>query len=361
VDDVGIAAFAARAKPAPQVMVRLRNESSRSRVHLVVRSDQQAVERDVPLPPRGQTVDQFIDMSGDLAETISAEIDADEAPVDDRAWLVREAPWPVIEPRTPLPAALQRMIGVYTRLRPASAASLHVAASDRQLPSDQIGVWIVTGSSQSVPTTRSTARVSPHPITTDVGSWPFAADDGGTTQAPAGFTPLVTLDGRPIVAVRDSPTRQVWLNLDLDAWSRSPDFVVFFSNVFDWLGDGDGAAGSYVAHPIGQLGAEWTRQTTTSAPVGVESGLWPGLYRRSGDGALRAVNAPPDVSWPAPPPQPTPDWRRKLVNQIATSGGGASLWPELLAAALLCTLISLTLWPRTPAVNPQRRPVATVG
>jgi hypothetical protein len=341
-EDVGITAFAARARPTPQVMVRLRNQSARSHLHLVVRSDQQVVERGVSLPPRGQTLDQFIDVPGGLSQTITAQIDADDAPVNDRAWLVREALWPVIDPRTELPAAVRRMMQVYSRLRPASGESRHVAVSDRPLPPDQTGVWIVTDTSRSATTTTPTPQVSPHPITADIGSWPGFADDRVPTQPPAGFTPIVTLSDRPTVAVREAPARQVWLNVDLDAWSHSPDFVVFFSNVFDWLGDT--GTDAYVADPIGQLGAEWTRDTSSPAPGGVESGLWPGLYRRSGDGAVRAVN-PPDVRWLSPP---AVDWRTKLADQPTAGSGRASLWPELLVGALLCGLVSLVLWPLAP-------------
>jgi hypothetical protein len=179
-------------------------------------------------------------------------------------------------------------------------------------------------------------------VTKDVDRWPAPADTAATP--PAGFTVLVSAAGKPIVAVREESTPQVWVNADLDAWSRDPAFVVFFSNAFTWLGAG--GASEFVAHPVGQLGDDWSRVDDSPAPAGVEPGLWPGLYRRR-DGAMRAINAP-DVQWQ--PPAVT-DWRRQLDRQAVQTGGTFPLrsWPCL--AAIACAALAAVVWPSSRSKN----------
>ncbi len=73
---------------------------------------------------------------------------------------------------------------------------------------------------------------TPHLLTAHVQSWPNAS----TSPTPDGFVPIVSRGGKAILAVRNEPVRQVWLNGNVDAWSSTSDFVVFFADAFDWLG-----------------------------------------------------------------------------------------------------------------------------
>ena len=41
-----------------------------------------------------------------------------------------------------------------------------------------------------------------------------------------------------VLAVCQQPVRRVWIGFQSDVFPHYPDFVIFWSNVFDWLGDG---------------------------------------------------------------------------------------------------------------------------
>ena len=57
----------------------------------------------------------------------------------------------------------------------------------------------------------------------------------------------------------------VWVNVDLDVWSQDTPFVIFMTNVFDWVGAT--ADSQLTAHPIAQLEQEWTRVEVTLVPA----------------------------------------------------------------------------------------------
>jgi hypothetical protein len=159
--------------------------------------------------------------------------------------------------------------------------------------------------------------------------------------APAGFTPVVSIGDRVAVAVRETP-RQAWVAIESATFPRRADYVVFWTNLFDWLGQGGDA---FVSHPIGLLGDEWRR--LTDGPPGTEPGLWPGVYERD-DGTLRAVNAGAHTK-PALPPM-TDDWQQRLARLASGRVGGRPLSPYLLITALACALGAALQWPgRRPA------------
>lgn len=342
--DVGIAAVAARSQPTPQVMIRLRNQSHRREIHLRIVSGNQQVDQAVALPIAGNTQDYFIDIPGGLSDSVRVEIEPDDiAPVNDRAWLARESSWPVVQARTPLPMSVQRMIDVYGKSRPGNETSRHATVGFDAVPDGQGGVWIQRERSalnRSMERS-STATVVPQAVTAHVANWPGAADL--TATLPSGFTPVVSRAGHPLVAVHENPA-QVWVNLDLDSWSTSPDFVIFFTNVFDWIGNG--ANPEYRAHPVARLGKEWKRADDSPVPAGVENGLWPGLYRR-GDGTLLAINAP-DTKWEQPLKT---GWQAKLARQQTGGAVKVSLAPDLCAAAVIAGMLAAGFWLNHPALR----------
>ncbi len=291
VRDAGIVRLAARIEPVAQVMVQVRRQglAQGGDLRLRVISGDDVVERVVPPPPGDHIANYFIDMHKGLGQIVRAELlDSDAASFDDRAWLVRERDWPIIEISTGMPAAVERMVSVYNRARPASRTSPHIVLSAGALETGIRGVSLVGGGSSraggSIEAIVS-PTVVPHPITENVAHWPIAASDA---EAPAGWLPLVMSKGKTCIAVRDGAERQAWVNLDLDAWSQTPDFVIFFTNLLDWVGGG--GSEQYVAQPVGMLGDEWTRVDDSPVPAGIEPGFWPGLYRRA-DGALRCESA----------------------------------------------------------------------
>ena len=79
------------------------------------------------------------------------------------------------------------------------------------------------------------------------------------------------------VAVRESPVRQVWIGFTLIRILRTSDFVVFWTNVFDWIGQaqdgwqyafqGGGAASVPASNPANEQRDRKTRDMTYSLQV----------------------------------------------------------------------------------------------
>ena len=330
-ENAGIAYVAARAKPAAQVMVRVNGDASR-KIPVVVSSGGQRVEREV----QGTA---FIDLPqvGQVVEVSLAQSDALSA--DDRAWLVREVGWPRIEAGVKLPDELSRMVEAYRKLRPSRAgAGVVLLVEDAN---DAAGEAVILAPAAESGASGGAPDVADHPVTRGA-AWAEVWRDArvSSEQPPSGFVPVVARGQRVAVAVREQPSRQVWVALESEAFPRRPDYVVFWTNVFDWLGRG---GDEFASHPIGLLGNEWAPQT--DGPEGTEPGLWPGLYRR-GDGTLRSVNAGP-VELPPTTPPPD-DWRERLADLSragAAGAGGHRFSAYLLLAALVCALVAALFWP----------------
>jgi hypothetical protein len=98
-DDVGIVKIAARETPTPEVMVRIRNDSDRKSLGLVVTSGSQRIQKTLDLPPRRGEQNYFLDLPK-FDAVIEAALDVkDDQPADKRAWVGREGTFPKIEPR----------------------------------------------------------------------------------------------------------------------------------------------------------------------------------------------------------------------------------------------------------------------
>jgi hypothetical protein len=345
VHDAGIALLAARDLPVPQVMVRVRNQSDLKAASIVVSCDDRKERQTVELPPRNGTRDYFFTPPR-LGTVVSAELVVkDDLPADDRAWLVREGNRPAIEAATALPAELRRLIDAYQRSRPATDGSsrLAIVGAPAQLPSSAPAVLIASAPAASI---SGAIQAAAHPVTAHVAWDQMPMPLGIAGEAPAGWTPLVSVNGRPIVAVRPDGPRQLWVGFTAPSWPTMPDYVVFWTNVFDWAG---GGGASFTGHPL----ADWSPEWKPAEPGIAEAGMWPGLYRRS-DGALRAFN-PPDVVF-APPPHT--DWK----NQLAALGGSShslDVSGRLLVAAAACIVLASLCWKRRrkPVVANRELPV----
>jgi hypothetical protein len=331
VGDVGIVTLAARAQPTPQVMVRVRNQSSLTTCALELSTDAETIQRSIDLPPRGGTRDYFFNPSR-VGSLISARImPQDDLPADDQAWLVREGSSPRVEIRTPVPEELQRVIGAYQQSRPAMDGStrLLVVGSAADLPADALAVIIAH---PDLETPAGVPEVIPHPVTAHIDWQHLSAPIRMAGEPPAGWTPIVKLGGRPAVAVSPEPARrQVWVGFDAPNWPITADFVVFWTSVFDWAG---GAGRVWVARPLDEWTPEWKPTESASGA----SGFWPGVYRRS-DGAPRAFNAP-DVMF-LPPPRT--DWRSQVAH-LESALTRFDLSRPLLVLAAVAMLLSAATW-----------------
>jgi hypothetical protein len=87
-------------------------------------------------------------------------------------------------------------------------------------------------------------EVAAHPINAGV-DWDAAKPQATAAPLGTGWKPIVSVDKKPIIAIRESPRRQVLISFDAPDFSRTLDFVILWTNVFDWLGGGAGDASSH--------------------------------------------------------------------------------------------------------------------
>ncbi len=327
VDAILITRLAARDKPAAQIMVELLNESARSKATVQITTDDQSSSRAVDLPPRGQRANYFFDPKS-LADRLEASIIDGGAPANNHAWLVREGSYPKIQIETTLDPAIQRMIDVYSRNRPPTngAETVRVCGSLQDLPDDGTGI-IVYPSRETV--RFQSLSFASHPILEHVDLKSISAD--GLTislAAPQGWTPLISMGDRILAAYRTVPHRAVWIGFDSPAWERTPDFVIFWANLLDWVGSG---GQGYVSHPLTEVNPAWQMITAPGLSPSPPSGEWPGLYKNPIDGQTMAVNAPVIET------KPFIDntWPNRLSAALEDGSHGFDLTRVLLAIALL--------------------------
>lgn len=313
--------------PRGQVMVRLLNFGNAAHVNLHVQSDGRTQSQDVDVPGNGDAKNCFVDMPS-LGASVKAWIDpADDNPLDHAAWLVRQPLWPGVEAHGNVPEPLRRMIQTYTRLRPADESSITVAVQDAALPlPDSPAVCLPDESSPK------NITLSDHPqITTDndpigIGNldWPTMLAGATLADPPTGWQVILQADGHPVLATRANP-RQVWAGFNSPRASRSVDYVLFWSRVFDWLGT---AGNQYTGITVQPLDDTW-KAIDLAEPSFGETGCIPGLYRAL-DGTLQAVNAKVEDM----PFTPAGPWREQVRQAMKNVRGQIALSPWLALAAL---------------------------
>ncbi len=343
ITNVGIDLLSVRASPATAAMVRLFNQSGLASAELIVRADGNIVQsRPIALPPSGEKRDYFVDIPAAPA-VIEAEVQCDDSmKINHRAWAVRGAAWPIVEPDSSLPPELIRMIEVYGRHRLPSHDSQRIAvvkASD-SIPSD-VPVAILADEPSGGAKLSAIEPLIVRDDSSKIESLDWPTILAGTTVWPApgkDWRAIVSAGGAAIVAVRDEPVRQAWVGFRASGFARRPDFVVFWSAIFDWLG----GAGSpdYTSEKIGPLAGNWRLQEPAGLSLSAgDAGLVPGLYK-SGDGKLVAVNASaPPISSPSPGDGPA-----KLNALAALHNQSAPLAGATLLSAMGLIGLSAATW-----------------
>src|SRR5207302_1840013 len=180
----------------------------------------------------------------------------------------------VIAPPAPL-----KNVGIAVlaaRERPAAQVMVEVV---NDLPPTAVDVGAEGAAIVEIPPAGATAAGEPavvtHPITAQV-DWPAVLKSAVVSAAPPdGFSPLVSIAGRTAVAYRQAPARQVWVGFDSPQFAQSVDYVIFWSNVFNWLG---GGAEGFVAHPVTFALPTW--MPTVPPPSGVDARAWPNVFKR---------------------------------------------------------------------------------
>lgn len=227
--NIGIVAAAAATSPRAQVMVRIRSDSPQTNGELKVAN----VQRSIQLPASGEQKNYFIDLDR-LDSVIPIHLHpADDLAADNIIELVRTSVRPRLIPETDLPAEILRVTDSYSRLRPAADGSspIHITSRQDFAP----GIHAI----QIARTTRQSSgavRVESHPIASNVNWQDIAQSPIRIADAPgAGWRAIGWTGEAPIVAIREDPVRQVWIGFESDSFPRSADFVVFWTNVFDWI------------------------------------------------------------------------------------------------------------------------------
>jgi hypothetical protein len=333
IDEVGISRLAARESPSPQVMVSVLNQSSQTGASLQVATAGQVERKTIGLPPRGTSRDFFFSPP-ELGENVEAAVKGLAGDVaGGRAWLGRDARAGVVESHIPLDPAIERMLQVYARHRPPAAGSptITITGSETNLAAGSRGV-VVAQSVDDAGAKAGALEIVDHPVTRGInwGSLPLFPATG---DAPPQFQPLVRVGGKTILAVAQAPVRKAWIGFAIDRWSAQTQFVIFWTNVLDWIGQ-EGT--QFTSFPLEEPMLDWQPMT---GPAG-----FPGIYQR-GDGALRAFNTfdSPLSRLPAS----TSDWRERL-GALAARRAGHSVGGSMAVLALFCLLLAFSTWRQRP-------------
>ncbi len=340
--NVAIVHVAARVAPTPQVMVQLKNDSTSGTATIRVSSGIQQIDQRVVLPGHKGRQNYFFDLPSLDSEIEVDLMEADDQPADDRAWLVREGANPKIEARSPLSPELQRMIEVYSRHRPSSAESKTVLVlnSNAQLSRDNPGAIVLPATE---PLQLGTPAIAAHPVTEHVSWDAMPADVRIARNAPADWKPLVTIGGKTLVAVRSDPVRQIWVGFESQAWARTTDFVVFWANVFNWLGEGQE---HYGAHGLDEYQPGWKLVTGPNISPRPADGQWPGIYQMP-DGQRIALNTPQVDSRAGS----HDDWKSRLAEALSSPALGIEAAPYLLLISIGLIILAVLSWKR-PNLTP---------
>jgi hypothetical protein len=305
--NIGVESLSVRSDPTPQVMVHIVSDLPSINTTLTVTGAS-------PIQIRSPG-DYFVDLPSVpdvLSATISPGGDID---ADDQAWAVRDSAWPKLLPADSLPPELRRVIDAYSKNRPPREDSPAISI----LPLGETDNAAALAMSESTPlasATTATIEAAADSLAQGV-DWSTAVRGGQFTQAQPGpgFTRLVWSGDRILVAMRSQPTRQIWVGFRSTNWTGTPQFVVFWTKVFDWLGQTEPKYSSAVA----------------GAP-GVP--LWPGLY---GHLAVNAAPVPNEIA-------AREDWPNHLVLLAgAPTAAMFSYGSWLLAAAVGCCLLAALL------------------
>lgn len=340
VDDWRIARLSVRRDPTPQAMVVVeRRGAPAGAPSLSITTQNGSAEKRIQNPGA-----YFFDLPS-LGEWVEARISTDDAQAaNSAAWVAQTGAWPAIDSRGAVPPAVQRMIAVYSGARPAAANSdrLIVAAAADAPPLVERSIWLAAATGVESAQADHAMQVSDMPVTAGV-DWARVGElspPGG--EPPPGFRTIVRLGSRTIFAIRERPARQAWVPWGVQTrWPSDPSFVVFWTNLLDWVG---GGGEHYGAAPIGEPAGEWTVSRTVGDVRDPSPAWWPGLYR-NGAGRFIAVNASGDIDHDSAGESPWPEVHRAVGRE----GGNISGWLDVLALGLVAT--ASVLWKRGRAAR----------
>jgi hypothetical protein len=330
----GIDSLTVVGDPHPQAMVRVSNQSDSTQASLTLQSDDKQIDSPILLPPRGEAKNYFIDLPN-AGAVVEATLHADgDTILNQRAWAVRRDIWPKIVAGEGIGPELRKMIDVYTHLRPSGPDSKEVtmSVSLEPLEGEQVGAAWVLPQPDDVPLDMTQSlKVDSSPFSTEGVDWLdiLSGATAARTGPSADWQPMVTVGNVVVVAARTRPVRQVWVGFQSTDFPDRPDFVVFWSQVFNWLGN---AGSVYEASATAPIAGDWI----------------PGLYVDP-TGQKQALNAPP---------MPTQfvtglDWRATLSNippQLRRGTRGIGGFLSIIA--LILAVVAAATWQKRKRTFP---------
>jgi hypothetical protein len=338
VNNVGIVAVAARSLPTPQVMVRLRNQSRLARATVRIVSGRASTQREITLPGADAETNEFFDLES-LADAVEISLDAnDDLPLDNRAWLVRRGT-PAIDAPANIPQPLARVIAVYRKNRQTDAADslppILLTDSSKPLATDRAIVVVPTDFTPGSGRTEL-LHVEPHPLTRWL-DWDESLKGVASTSqaAPGGWIQLISRGSRALLAVRPSSPRGVWIGFDAEALARTPNYVILWSSIFDWVAGG--SRPEFSSAKVEEIDAQWR---LLSSPVAADVHPEPGIYQRA-NGARQAFNAV-DIRFPKPPHS---NWKKQLQSLVKNDVGARSIRAVMCVGAILMVLGAACIFP----------------
>jgi hypothetical protein len=337
-NNVGIVSVGARQGTSSELMVRIRNDSDFTKITLRVSSGPLVINREITLPPRGEQQNFFFP-TATLGPTVEVSIlDPDDFPLDNIAWLARERSFPKITTTSNVNPEVQRVIKAFQKSHPPEANSQTLLIASANSPEPTADVTIA---SSLEPVPQSTIDITTHAITANL-TVTSLSKLSAAASAPKDWLPLLRAGGRTLLAIRDTPRRQVWIGFTADNFAATADFVVLWTNILNWLSN---SSDEYTSNPITSLSSDWTPVTALpqSAP---HPGLSPGIYR-SPDGTLRAQNISPTTFSTSPT-------RSTVIPRSFTNTSAIDASQPILFLILVLLMLAALTWPAPGLTRPFR-------
>ena len=298
-DNVGIVFSIAVEGPRPSLMVKIANDSDRSEATLDVKTSESrgvpapssapnlgpgtvrlSLRQTIALPARGESKNYFVDLSapGEQIEIALVNMD-DSLAVDNVATLMRATASPRLTVDAGAPEIATRFAAAYGSARSSSGGVRTIRiAHERDDAAGEECLIVFAALTREIPS--GVVTTFDHPIHRDVD-----LDTPRRVAGPpaSGWSPIAVVDGTPILAVRETPARSVWIGFDLVPNDASS--VVLLANAVDWIAESNVA--EWRGDVPASIGSDW-RPIALIDPTLDGS---PGTYI-DGTGRVVAVNMP---------------------------------------------------------------------
>jgi hypothetical protein len=269
--------FVSAVADGKQVMYTLRNDSNDALVPVQVRvGDRSATFRE-DLPPRGQTRTYTREAVG-WPVRLSLVI-RDDFSDDDVTWVFPPNPVARIAVQATGQGAIEKVASAYMASR--GTVELAPMASITAAPTaSRAAILAPTAGHVHL---KLPPALPDHPILRNL-KLPQEVAITDRPLPPGDWQTLLQQDAQPLLAV-DGQHKRVWIGFASSEWEQTPDFVVFWTNVIDYLADG----AIKVSGPE-KLDGSWRRIGGGEEPPPALNGLRGGLYARGDE--LRVINVP---------------------------------------------------------------------